>query len=354
MSFTMKQVSILTLHFYDNFGSVLQAWALQRFISEELHGIRGKIIPFRPAIPDYTYFSDPELQRRFQEKQELFRRFRQEELDLNEDDGGNEILDALDSDIYITGSDIVWSREYAGLHPAYFLDFVKLGAKRVAYAASMMLKPGEEAFLARYLPDFDAVSIREKADIPRISKYVRVPVKTVLDPTLLLTQNNYSLLEQDPENLPDEPYLLFYSLTHDPAAVDAANLMAKRFGLRIVHYLADYPASLFPTDAKCFAFCGPREFLSYVKHATLIFTNSYHGTIFSILYHRPFYTQVTRGKMSVRTMELTATLGLEARRYTGWCDLRNCSLEHNWSVSDEKLEQLRGLSKAFLKHSLEE
>lgn len=349
----MTHISILTLHFYDNFGSVLQGWALRRCLNS-LPDCRAEIVPFRPAgVLDYRYFSDPALQARFQNKQALFGEFRRECMKMTRTDGGDEVLQTLNSSAYVVGSDIIWSREHAALHPAYFLDFAKPNARRVAYAASQRLRPEDEAVAARFLPQFDAVSVREAADVPLISRFARVPVRTVIDPTLLLTWEDYAPLERDNDGLSDEPYLLFYSLTHDPAAVDAANLLAKRFGLRVVHYLPDYPSTVFPEEASCFAFCGPREFLSYVKHASLIFTNSYHGTIFSILYHRPFYTQVTRGDMSTRVMELTSALGLESRRYSGWLDLKATNTEQNWDGVENRLAALREASIAFLREAVE-
>ena len=348
----MPHISILTLHFYDNFGSVLQGWALRHFLNT-LPDCRAEIVPFRPSnIPDYQYFSDSTLQARFWDKQALFAEFRRDFMGLAEADGGDGILSAIDSEVCVAGSDIIWSREHAGLHPAYFLSFARMGTKRVAYAASQRLRPEDETLAAGYLPAFDAISVREAADVPLISKYARVPVKTALDPTLLLMREDYAPLERTPDKLPKEPYLLFYGLTHDPAAVDAANLLAKRFGLRLVHYLADYPAAVFPQDAECFAFCGPREFLTCVRNASLVFTNSYHGTIFSILYHRPFYTQVTRGGMSARAVELTGALGLETRRYGGWTDWKHASMDMDWSGADERLEALRASSQAFLRDAV--
>ncbi len=350
----MTHISILTLHFYDNFGSVLQGWALRQYLNN-LPGYHAEIIPFRPEnIPDYQYFTDPKLCARFRDKQKLFSAFRHECLGLTVPDGGEEVLTALKSDVYVAGSDIIWSREHAGLHPAYFLDFVKSGAKRVAYAASQRLRLEDEAVAGCFLPQFDAISVREATDAVRISRLAGMPARTVLDPTLLLTKEDYAPLECDDNGLPEEPYLLFYSLTHDPAAVDAANLLAKRFGLRMVHYLADYPPSIFPKDAACFAFCGPRDFLRYVKRASLVFTNSYHGTIFSILYQRPFYAQVTRGGMSTRIIELTASLGLENRRYGGWTDLKHSTMEQEWSATNTKLEMLREQSKDFLRNALDD
>lgn len=347
----MKKISIVTLHFYDNYGSVLQAWALRSFVNS-LPGCRAEIVPFRPQIPEYRYFSDSVLHARYLEKQAAFAAFRQTFLGLTTSDTGEEIFENLESDAWITGSDIVWSREHAGLHPAYFLSFARLESKRIAYAASMRLRSGEESILTRYLPVFDAISVRESADAPLVSCCAGVPVQTVLDPTLLLPMEAYAPLEKSLAELPKEPYLLFYSLTHDPAAVDAANLLAKRFGLRLVHSLPDYPAGVFPKDALCCAFCDPQEFLGYVKRASLVFTNSYHGTALSVLYRRPFYTQVTRGKMSARVLELTTALGLESRCYHGWTDLPHTTVQLDWAEPEQKLNLLRQKSQLFLQEAL--
>ena len=349
----MKKASIITLHFYDNFGSVLQAWALKRQI-ENTPGFAAEIIPFRPPIPNYVYFRDEELQKNFYKKQTLFADFRRDYLGLKTADGDERELGDINSDILITGSDIVWSREHSGLHPAYFLSFGRESARRVGYAISQHLQGKDEAMLAKYLTKFDALSVRENRDKKLLEKYACVPLETVLDPTLLMTAADYLPLEKKPTNAPPEPYLLFYSLTHDPAMVDAANVIAQKLQLKIVHYLADYPAQIFPPDSSCFAFVGPQEFLWLVKNAAFVFTNSYHGTIFSVLYQRPFFTQVTRGAMSSRPLELTTALGMEAQRYSSWRNLANINLNVDWEGVHKRLEPLRQKSKLFLQKALKD
>lgn len=350
----MKTALITTLHFYSNFGSVLQAYALRRTL--EKLGYAADILPYRPRLPEYTYFQDPNLQQAYDEKRGKFADFRRRFLGMEQDT--DRIGDCRrDYDAYIAGSDIVWGREFSGLDPAYFLEFAPEGRPKIAYAAGVILtgngRTEDDSLFAERLPYFDALSVRESSSVSTIQRFTNQKVIAVLDPTLLLTREEYAPLEIECGTATAEPYLLSYFLTHDPAVVDYTNLLAKKLGLRIIHYFADYPGRVFPQDAGSFAFAGPGEFLSLVKNAACVFTNSFHGTCFAMIYRRPFYTYMAKRAMLSRVRDTVGRLGMEDRFFAGFQDLARVSPAVDYAGMESRLPQERTASLAFLSNALE-
>lgn len=356
-----KQVVIATLHFYNNFGSVLQAYALRRTLQGITKGHVG-ILPYRPALPEYAYFRDPLLLWQYQEKCRKFQLFRNRHLGMPlEGDGylrtGAEVADALGhTDACIVGSDIVWGREFSGLDPIYFLQQAGQGSRRIAYAASVILDDQgdteDNGLFARHLPVFDAVSVRETSSVRAIQRFTEKKVSAVLDPTLLLDAADYDALAEEHADMMGRPYLLSYFLVHDPAVVDYTNLLAKKLGLRVIHYFADYPGRVFPADAGCFAFAGPGEFLGYVKNAACIFTNSFHGTCFAMIYRRPFYTYMAKRAMLSRVRDMAGLLGMEGRFFVDFRDIARATLQADYGQFEERLRAERERSLGFLRDAL--
>lgn len=350
----MKKVLIVTLYFYNNFGSVLQAYALRRTL--EKLGCQVDILPYRPRLPEYTYFQETGLQRAYAEKCAKFAEFRRCALDMagNISQTGGQWQDY---GAYIVGSDIVWGKEFSGLDPAYFLDFAPADKRKIAYAASVILtecgRTENDALFAEHLAGFDAISVRETSSVESIQRFTEQTVCAVLDPTLLLTREEYAPLEIAVKETEGKPYLLSYFLTHDPAAVDYTNLLAQRLGLRVIHYFADYPGRIFAEDAGCFAFAGPGEFLTYVKNAACVFTNSFHGTCFSMIYRKPFYTYMAKRAMLSRVKDTVSRLGMEERFFADYRDLSRVSLRIDYAKLEGQLLQKQAKSLAFLTDALE-
>lgn len=348
-----KKICILTLHFYENFGSVLQAYALRNAVSM-LTGYSTDILPFKPANKEYQYFQDNHLKYGYLEKKEKFDIFRNEFCGMPNSTLSETELRDLSYDYYIVGSDQVWNPEITKLNPAYFLDFVCEGIK-ISYAASMALDPTSasinDAVFKKYIPNLDYISLREKAHIEYIQQFTDKTVCSVVDPTMLLTVNDYNDIVLE-DSIPKEPYILSYFLTHEATLADYTIALARRFGLKIVHYYADYPDRIFTEGSKCFAFDGPREFLGLIKNASLIFTNSFHGTVFSILFERPFYTYIGKRKMLSRVMELTSEFHLEDRRFSDFSDLRSSTLDIDYKKTKDTLMVKRKSSEQFILSAL--
>lgn len=345
----MGKTLISTLHFYNNFGSVLQAYALKHTL--EKLGEQVDVLPYRPDLPEYQYFQSQQLQREYDVKCRKFADFRAKYLGVKEITGSiAPEWQAYDS--YIVGSDIVWGKEFSDLDAAYFLQFAPENARKIAYAASVILSPDghteNDALFEKWMPTFDAVAVRETSSVLPIQKFTSKKVTAVLDPTLLLEKEDYEALAVETEDMKKEPYLLSYFLTHDPAVVDYTNMIAKKLGLRVFHYFADYPDRVFSKDAGCFAFAGPGEFLGYVKNASCVFTNSFHGTCFAMIYRKPFYTYMAKRGMLSRVRDTIGRLGMEDRFFENFHDLAKVSLEIDYTEMEMCLEQEKAKSLDFL------
>jgi hypothetical protein len=349
----MKKVGIITLHFYENFGSVLQAYALKTAI-DRIGGYKADIINYIPDLETYRYFSDNCLIQQFESKKKKFDNFRRNEIGISDTTIAREKLFDVEYDYYITGSDQVWNRDITKGDTAYFLDFV--GRKpRIAYAASMAVEDEktDTTLFKRYMPLFDFVSVRENSHREFIQQFTEKPVYSVADPVMLLVPDDYKKITRIPDDsetppVKKEPFMLFYFLTHDPVALDYANMMSKILGLRLIHYFADFPKRVFPSGSADMTFAGPGEFLWYIKNAELIFTNSFHGTVFSILFEKPFYTYTVKRKMLSRILDLTSDLELEKQRFWGFETMENLTLNVDYSIVRKHIDDKRQQAKGFL------
>lgn len=354
---------ITTLHFYNNFGSVLQAYALKRTL-EHRFIVQADIFPFQPHIREWEYFTEGHLKTAYACKSDKFHKFRSEVLGMpvQKLNSVQAAFDALGEvpegyDAYIVGSDIVWGREFSNLEAPYFLMHAPDAAKRIAYAASVLLdKDGHteaDDIFRDGLKGFDAIGMRETSSVEPVRRLAAGnDVEAVLDPTLLLNAGDYESLVIENDDMREAPYLLSYFLTHDPAVVDYTNMIAKKMGLRVIHYFADYPGNIFAPDAGCFAFAGPGEFLGYVKHAAMVFTNSFHGTCFSMIYRKPFYTYMAKRNMLSRVRDTVERLGMEERYFTDFRDLPKVTADIDYDVFEQRLAAEQNRSFDFLKRAL--
>lgn len=357
----MNKVAIATLHFYNNFGSVLQAYALRKTI-QNMTGGQVDILPYRPALPEYRYFQEAALEKLYCEKCAKFEAFRGQVLGVMQYGGEfhcdeDRIKQVLrECTACVTGSDIVWGREFSGLDPVYFLRCASQNCKRIAYAASVILDPQgnteDDALFAEYLPCFDAIAVRETSAVQSIQRFTDKRVTAVLDPTLLLDAEDYEALAVENEDMKESPYLLSYFLTHDPAVVDYTHMIAQKLKLRVIHYFADYPGKVFTEDAGCFAFAGPGEFLGYVKNASCIFTNSFHGTCFAMIYRKPFYTYMAKRAMLSRVKDMACRLGMEERFFTDYRDIAKVTEKIDYSKFEANLQVEKNHAIAFLNSAL--
>ncbi len=363
------KIGILTFHNAHNYGAVLQAYALRTKLRAMGHKV--KIINYRNpqieaayketlAMPTDKYslrhprawktiwqarkqvqFAQPAWERQCR-KFKVFIENVLLENDMEQHDRKD--LEHLDMDVFICGSDQIWTSWLTGgLDEVYFLDF-KTSAKKASYGASKFstdFTEEERKYFQKTLNDFVAVSVREQSLADVLQNMLQCDVSTVLDPTLLLEAKDYQDLECNVE-LP-EKYILAYFVTEDENLMKCAQHAAEKSELPLleIHYYERRNLKGHYQTADL----GPQEFLTYLKQAHLIFTNSFHGLVFSIIYHKDFYGVYEK---DARKDNLMKQLQLEDRHIQEWRDI-DIEKRIQYEQADELLNKLRLESEDFLK-----
>ncbi|WP_405738244.1 polysaccharide pyruvyl transferase family protein, partial [Anaerovibrio slackiae] len=216
-------------------------------------------------------------------------------------------------DYFVTGSDQVWNPYFADLEKL-FLKFAPR-AKRIAYAASISCPEIPSKDLQGFIDGINgmkAISVREQAGAELIEQLTGRKVEVVADPTMLVAAEKWREIARKPSWLKgDEQILTTYFLGKRPD--DVINRLADEYGLKVVNIL----------DERVFEHyaVAPEEWLWLIDNARLMYTDSFHGTVFSILFRRPFVVAERIGdgcvnKMTSRIDTLLGKFGLEARRGT--------------------------------------
>lgn len=364
------KIGIVTFYRVANYGAMLQAYALERyleargydvvfiaqawclakkypiwrcFVSRSLLGVRLK-------LRNYVRYSIT-----------LFARgFPQTEFCKTIEDVRKATADC---DAFIVGSDQMWNPMWCAQEalPLVLLDFAREGKLRIAYAASFGTKEWREdqnaARAGELLRKFDMISVREESGIALVRELSgRTDAKCLLDPTLLQTAAFYREVmarRQRGSVQCDGSYIFHYVLEEwDDAKSSEAAFEIVRSCVGISRIEMDRtPVSGFLEPLcrllRVTAKIPVEEWLWKIAHADFVFTNSFHGAVFSILFHRPFISLLLRGRMSgmnERSLSLLAKLGLSDRAvYADETEkikaIVNCPIQ--WEVVEENLVKLR-------------
>lgn len=306
----MKSVGIITFHDYNNYGTMLQALALEKAIKDL--GYESEIIDFKQEkvytfsqllrlrikrLPIYIkerkrYKAIQEFKKKAYAKNRLFSEFYCKYLHVGDIRYTSSIslMECPPSyDGYVVGSDQTWNPYAAGRPEAFYLPFVSNNKKKGSYAPSVAvstLSEEQKDFIKCKLSDFAYLSCREKTGAKVLESILNREVKNVVDPTMLIESSDWQEYE-NPKICPNKKYLLMYFLGENEQQRQKARELAKDLNLDVVVI----PATYLDSNAKESNFeVGPSEFLSLIKNATIICTDSFHGTIFSIIYRKDFYS----------------------------------------------------------------
>ncbi len=283
-----KRIGILTLHRALNYGAVWQCYALKNAC--ESLGCETETIDYNPYghyEAKWAMRKRPLTAYRYLMQLRYFSRFVNQRLNPTQHTESHEWIknNPPKDDIYIVGSDTVWSNAIAGDYlDSYLLDFAPANVKRISYAASTGGNPMElNDYQLRELNKFCSISIREKQSVPDVQKLTNISVTDVCDPSLLLTREEYEKVEKRPLWLPKH-YIAYFDLASDSFCAEAAKLLSKHLNLPILNLAGKYKRwvrynRLAPT---------PEQWLYIIHHADFVCTNSFHGVCFSIIFRRPF------------------------------------------------------------------
>lgn len=192
-------------------------------------------------------------------------------------------------DYYICGSDQIWNPYFKGGYNdfGYFLAFAPKDSVKIAYAPSFGsddIPPTAVKSLGKLLKDFNAISVREKSGVDIIKKYTRLKAEHVLDPTLLKTPEEWREIAKKPANLP-EKYILVYRFADSDKTKSMIDGIAAKTGLPVISLPLSNVA--LQDDYNTIFDAGPQEFIGLIDNASLVCTDSFHATVFSILMKTP-------------------------------------------------------------------
>lgn len=325
----MKKIGIITFHSAHNYGAMLQAYALQNTI-KKLNN-EPYVINYRNNKIDSEYkvwniksknpinvikktigsIANYKINK---ERYNNFSSFMNKKLNLSKEYRDIKELKSNppNYDIYITGSDQVWNPYIVGrLSDAYTLNFGDDVVKRISYAASMGSPNIEEKYADDYknkISKINRISVRENDAKNYLSKIVNNPIDVVLDPTLLMTKQEWEVEIKDCKQINDK-YILAYVVKEDEEYRKIVNYISQKTGLKVVHFEKednyDYILRSSYTD-------GPLEFVNLIKNAEYVVATSFHATVFSIIFNKKFYV-IPHEKTGSRVTNLLDALEIENR-----------------------------------------
>lgn len=358
-----KKVKILTWHYYMNFGSALQAYALQESVKRL--GYKVEILNYRnPKFGRESslktiikYLTSKLLKNVFQGRLYYpFTVFQREKLlqTLVVYEKENLAKICQNTEAIICGSDQIWAPNV--FNSVYMLDFVQVKhVKKISYAASIGLPIIPDELVEQYktlLLEFSSIAVREKSGKEILDAQCDIKANVVLDPTMLLDPEEYQGLEI-PISQHSDKYVFCYFLNKNHEYKKQVEEYASRNNLKIVGVSSRLSDKEW---MKLHNNIGPGEFLWLIHHASAIFTDSYHGTIFSMLYHKNFFvferfqTDDPINQNS-RIYQLDEYFKISGRILSKDSHPEDCN-SFNYEVFEKKLAIERGNSLNYLKGAL--
>ena len=337
----MKIKTITTWADY-NYGASLQAFALLTYLKKRGHDVEmiKYLPPYQTRMYNYMWVNPESKASQYIVTRWIYRiaKFAQRMTTLNR----KHIFDEFnfrtlpltpiqynsyqelcqnppEADLYIVGSDQVWNVLYdAGKDPSFYLEFVKSG-KKASYAASFSfldIDDFNKKRIAKSLNKFSGVAVREFQG-QEFLKNIGINSTWVLDPVFLLSLDEWNLLamkaDKSVQNITDK-YLLIYDFEGNKKLQEFAQQYAQIYNLKIYAITDKYPLSYADRN---FSKAGPIEFVKLIANSEAFISNSFHGTAFSIIYHKPvFVFNRNRHKVNSR-MESLLTL----------FDLKDCLID---------------------------
>ena len=258
-------------------------------------------------------------------------------------------------DVYLSGSDQIWNPKIfpdGRFDPVFFGAFTE--GRKISYAPSFgvpHIPDSMEEELRGYLKQFSHLSVREKQGQRIVRELTGKEVPVVLDPTLLLKREDWGELAAEPAF--SRGYILCYCISKPGPLKPYVEHLAAQTGLPVVQ-LCGIRQKVYP-KARCILDAGPAEFLGLFRGASYVCTNSFHGTVFSIQFEKPFFTAVAPSEMAApeysRTYSLLSTLGLQ-ERIIGKGDTADLLSEMDWLPVERRLETERDRSLCYLRDAL--
>ena len=366
----MKKIGIITLNGYFNYGNRLQNFALQEslkkynfevetvWIEKDRINNKAKSNKLQTVVKNpkslikkvYTkaYLNPLNEKRKFRFKQFSNQFINETTTSISEANLPTDLLNEYD--YFVTGSDQVWNPYFTNASSLYFLTFAPR-EKRIAYSPSFGISEIPtwcESEFKEWLKGMEHISVREDAGAEIIRNLTGREAEVLADPTLLLSKESWLSIAKPFSNKPKESYLLTYFLGEIPVDTKILiNDISNKYNLKVVNLAQVKQRKYYLTD--------PAEFLDFINSATLFFTDSFHGSVFSLLFETPFVITDRKGSipsMNSRIQTLLSKYGLEDRHISKIddTDIFNVDFTHVETIlNDERSKANEYLANALNK-----
>lgn len=288
------KIGIVTFHRANNLGANLQAFALNKYICENIGDceiidyipnnqvdnrsfIRKSLSKIKKIVLFFQYINDMK-----------FEKFRKRYYKLSNESyyGDSDIFfKGVQYDVLISGSDQILNTTLSGDSKSFYLAFCE-GKKKISYASSFgreNISNIEKNYIEEYLSKFNALSVREKSAADILKKQIDAESKLVLDPVFLMEKKDWRKYKAG-INVPKK-YIFVYAMEVSSQLEQIVEITRKKLDIAV---LVVYGGKGNKIKAKEIKNCGPSEFISYIENAELIITNSFHGTAFSVIFEKNF------------------------------------------------------------------
>ena len=384
-----KKVGIVSCYFKHNYGSMLQAYATQKILDDwnipnetinleilDKEIAKGKRKYYTSQIANFSFlkakfgmiklklyckFAGGELRKNIRIRDEKFDEFIK---NFHLSKGYETVADICKEGEYtdvLVGSDQLWLPVNI-VADYYTLNFVPETINKISFATSFGVSQIPEKYKKQYqtfLNRIENLSVREDAGVKLVKELTGREANLVCDPTLLFNQEEWMSIQKE-ERLIKDKYIFCYFLGKTVEYRKFAERLKAKTGYKIVslNHLDEYVkysdkfADETPFDV------GPSEFLNLIRNAEFVCTDSFHGTVFSLIFHKKFfvfrrYENKSKVSTNSRLDSLLKIVKLSDRMLEGKEDVTEfVNKEIDYEVVDGKLEEFRERSKSFLKGAL--
>lgn len=356
-----NKVGIVTFTNAINYGAVFQTYALQEFLKKREHNV--DVINYKCKFIEQCYspfyISNKKILnalirgiafgKTMNSKKKKFDKFCKNYLSLTDEITSAESMKCISNnyEYFISGSDQVWSPISANFDDFYFLPFAKK-EQAFSYAASIGVDKIDDSFISEYktrLNKFPFYSVREESAKKILEKiFPKKEVFVHCDPTLLLKKNDWIKIADSTTK--KEKYLLVFNVEKEINDLEFAKKVAAKKGLKI-YYINDRTI-IKDKGIKYIEAPTPNEFLGYFNNADYIVTNSFHGTVFSIIFNKEFAVEIDNKKAkNIRSEGLLDYLNLSERiiKSNDYINFKPI----DWSKVEEKISLKRQEAEQYFK-----
>ena len=373
-----KKVAILTLPLIYNYGAILQAYALQQSVKK----IGNECWLIDKVLPVYPYYRRPlsiisRIIGRYlrgekdyeiipywisKKTERIISKNTRKFVDKNIFPKTKPILNLSKSDdkydVYLVGSDQVWRKSVTLKMKDYLFGFVGSGKKKCSYAASFGVdhwefNAHETNKIKNLFKSLDIITVREDSAIGMLKQNIGVDAVQVLDPTMLLTKEEYCSLIADMPTIGDDSFIFSYILDNNPDKEQMVNKLSLCSSLPKYSIMPKSSPNYGVNKEDCI-YLGVEEWLKGFRDCKYVITDSFHGTVFSIIFNKPFFVLSNKKRGNTRLESLMRFFNLEHRIVSDEAEVESrLSEQIDWIKVNNILEKKRTFSLGLLEKMID-